>query len=81
VRRRRARKAVTYSAGEIGRVRVVEDFLPPPDALVLRPSGLMLRTAPKERVSKHGPPHPPRRRGESIIGTRFARARWRGSSG
>jgi hypothetical protein len=36
VRRRRARKAVTYSAGEIGRVRVVEDFLPPPEALVLR---------------------------------------------
>lgn len=28
--------AVKYSAGEIGRVKVVEDFLPPPDALVPR---------------------------------------------
>jgi hypothetical protein len=25
-----------YTAGDIGRVRVVEDFLPPPDALVAR---------------------------------------------
>lgn len=29
-------RTVKYSAGEIGRVRVVEDFLPAPDALVLR---------------------------------------------
>ena len=28
--------SVKYTAGEIGRVRVVEDFLPPPDALVPR---------------------------------------------
>jgi hypothetical protein len=27
---------VKYAAGEIGRVRVVEDFLPPPAALVAR---------------------------------------------
>jgi hypothetical protein len=27
---------VLYSKGEIGHVRVVEDFLPPPDKLVLR---------------------------------------------
>ena len=26
---------VKYSKGEIGRVRIVEDFLPPPDRLVL----------------------------------------------
>ncbi len=26
---------VKYSKGEIGRVRVVEDFLPPPDRLVV----------------------------------------------
>ena len=29
-------RAVRYTAGEIGRVRVVEDFLPPPEALVAR---------------------------------------------
>jgi hypothetical protein len=27
---------VKYSKGEIGRVRIVEDFLPSPDRLVLR---------------------------------------------
>jgi predicted DNA binding CopG/RHH family protein len=29
-------RTVKYTAGEIGRVRVVEDFLPSPDALVTR---------------------------------------------
>jgi hypothetical protein len=29
-------RAVKYTAGEIGRYRVVEDFLPSPDALVAR---------------------------------------------
>ena len=29
-------KRAQYGRGEIGRVRVVEDFLPPPDALVAR---------------------------------------------
>jgi predicted DNA binding CopG/RHH family protein len=29
-------RTVKYSAGEIGRVRVVQDFLPAPDALVPR---------------------------------------------
>jgi predicted DNA binding CopG/RHH family protein len=29
-------KTVRYTAGEIGRVRVIDDFLPPPDALVPR---------------------------------------------
>jgi predicted DNA binding CopG/RHH family protein len=29
-------RTVKYTDGEIGRVRVVEDFLPPPDALVAR---------------------------------------------
>jgi hypothetical protein len=27
-------KTVRYTAGEIGRTRIVSDFLPPPDALV-----------------------------------------------
>jgi len=29
-------RTVKYTAGEIGRLRVIEDFLPPPDALVPR---------------------------------------------
>ena len=29
-------RTVKYKAGEIGHLRVVEDFLPPPDALVPR---------------------------------------------
>ncbi len=29
-------RPVKYTAGEIGRVRVVEGFLPPPEALVPR---------------------------------------------
>jgi len=29
-------RTVKYTAGEIGRLRVVEDFLPPPDDLVPR---------------------------------------------
>lgn len=29
-------RTVKYTAGEIGRVRVIEDFLPSPDALVPR---------------------------------------------
>jgi predicted DNA binding CopG/RHH family protein len=29
-------RTVRYTAGEIGRVRVIDDFLPPPEALVER---------------------------------------------
>jgi predicted DNA binding CopG/RHH family protein len=29
-------RTVKYTAGEIGRFRVIDDFLPPPDALVPR---------------------------------------------
>jgi hypothetical protein len=29
-------RTVKYTAGDIGRVRIVEDFLPPPEALVAR---------------------------------------------
>ena len=31
-----SKRTVKYTTGEIGRVRVVEDFLPPPEALVAR---------------------------------------------
>lgn len=33
-----SRKTVKYTKGEIGEVKVVEDFLPPPGKLVLRES-------------------------------------------
>jgi hypothetical protein len=29
-------KTARYTAGEIGRIRIVDDFLPPPDRLILR---------------------------------------------
>jgi len=29
-------RTARYTAGEIGRVRIIEDFLPPPEALVAR---------------------------------------------
>jgi hypothetical protein len=32
-----SKRTARYTKGEIGRVRVVEDFLPPPDALAARP--------------------------------------------
>ena len=35
-----SRSTVRYSEGEIGEVRVVDDFLPPPDQLVLREDGV-----------------------------------------
>jgi predicted DNA binding CopG/RHH family protein len=31
-----AKRIVSYSAGRIGRIRVVKNFLPPPESLVLR---------------------------------------------
>jgi hypothetical protein len=31
-----SKKTVRYTQGEIGKVKVVKDFLPPPDQLVLR---------------------------------------------
>jgi predicted DNA binding CopG/RHH family protein len=31
-----SKKTVKYTEGEIGKVKVVKDFLPPPDQLVLR---------------------------------------------
>jgi hypothetical protein len=34
------RKTPRYAAGEIGKVKVVKDFLPPPDQLVLRESNV-----------------------------------------
>ena len=40
---------VKYSKGEIGRVRVVEDFLPPPESLVLRENNVKVTLSLSQR--------------------------------
>src|SRR5450631_3173384 len=40
---------VKYSKGEIGRVRIVEDFLPPPDRLVLREENVKVTLSLSQR--------------------------------
>jgi hypothetical protein len=40
---------VNTSKGEIGRVRVVEDFLPPPDQLVLREENVKVTLSLSQR--------------------------------
>ena len=42
-------RTVKYSAGEIGRVRVVEDFLPAPDALVPREENVKVTLSLSQR--------------------------------
>ena len=42
-------RTVKYSAGEIGRVRVVEDFLPAPEALVPRDDNVKVTLALSRR--------------------------------
>lgn len=44
-----SRKTVRYTAGEIGRVRVVKDFLPAPDALVPREDAVKVTLALSRR--------------------------------
>ncbi len=41
--------AVRYSRGEIGRVKVIEDFLPSPDALVLREDNVKVTLSLSQR--------------------------------
>ena len=43
------RATARYSKGEIGRVRVVEDFLPPPDKLVLREENVKVTLSLSQR--------------------------------
>ena len=40
---------VKYSKGEIGRVRIVEDFLPSPDRLVLRENNVKVTLSLSQR--------------------------------
>jgi predicted DNA binding CopG/RHH family protein len=42
-------RTVTYTKGEIGRVRVVEDFLPPPNKLVPREDSVKVTLALSRR--------------------------------
>jgi len=39
------KRSVEYRAGEIGKVRLVKDFLPPPEKLVLRQDNVKVRSA------------------------------------
>jgi predicted DNA binding CopG/RHH family protein len=41
--------AVKYTAGEIGQIRVIEDFLPPPDQLVLREDNVKVTLSLSQR--------------------------------
>jgi hypothetical protein len=43
------RPTAKYSKGEIGRVRIVEDFLPPPDRLVLREDNVKVTLSLSQR--------------------------------
>ena len=42
-------RTVRYTMGEIGRVRVIEDFLPPPDRLVPREDNVKVTLALSRR--------------------------------
>jgi predicted DNA binding CopG/RHH family protein len=43
------RKRIIYSNGEIGKVKVVQDFLPPPDKLVLREANVKVTLSLSQR--------------------------------
>ncbi len=44
-----SKKMVKYTDGEIGKVKVVKDFLPPPDKLVLRESNVKVTLSLSQR--------------------------------
>jgi hypothetical protein len=48
-RRYMKKQKVKYSKGEIGRVRIVEDFLPSPDRLVLREDNVKVTLSLSQR--------------------------------
>jgi len=43
------KRTVKYTEGEIGRVRVVKDFLPPPEKLVLRQDNVKVTLSLSQR--------------------------------
>lgn len=44
-----SKKTVKYTDGDIGKVKVVKDFLPPPDKLVLRESNVKVTLSLSQR--------------------------------
>jgi predicted DNA binding CopG/RHH family protein len=44
-----SKKTIKYTEGEIGKVKVVKDFLPPPDQLVLREENVKVTLALSRR--------------------------------
>jgi hypothetical protein len=55
-------RVVKYTSGDIGRLRVIEDFLPPPDALVPRePNPPHPEENAKRPSRRMGRPHGSRR--------------------
>ena len=43
------KKAIDYSKGKVGKIRVVTDFLPPPDKLVLREANVKVTLSLSQR--------------------------------
>ena len=43
------KKAIDYGKGEIGKIRVMKDFLPPPDKWVLRESNVKVTLSLSQR--------------------------------
>jgi len=43
------KKTVKYTAGEIGKVKVMKDFLPPPEMLVLREANVKVTLSLSQR--------------------------------
>lgn len=44
-----SKRTVRYTQGEIGKVRVVDDFLPPPDRLVMQEANVKVTLALSKR--------------------------------
>lgn len=44
------KKSIAYRHGEVGKVKVVKDFLPPPERLVPRHTNVKLSRPPKEVI-------------------------------
>ena len=43
------KRTIRYTEGEIGKIRVVKDFLPPPDRLVLRQANVKVTLSLSQR--------------------------------
>ena len=50
------KRTIAYRHGEIGKVKVVKDFLPPPEMLVLRETNVKVRLSLRQRISSRAKP-------------------------